>query len=473
MVPSRNPANLNETPVGFAYSFEHLHDAVNEAKTVFRAWRGKKFSERVAQLKRYGTELEKHKDRLAAAITNEVGKPLWESQAEIQETLELIEFFTSLPEPVTPAGPGSITSTVRHLPRGVAVMLTPAVEPVFVTHSHFIPSLLYGNTLVLKGSRNCPWVGQIQAEIFEDAQFPAGVVNLVQGDEEAARRLVSNPQVDMVFFAGHFETAQKIRTQCVADYWKVLVLEAGGKNSHVVWEDAPYDKALYESLTAALLTSGQRYTSVNRILVHDKIFDKFVDDFHTIAKKAKIDMGSAEKAPFMGPLLNEAMMEGYLRFQGIAQREGCEEVMRGKALERDTPGYYVSPSLHIVNQADGKSVYQKSEIFGPDVAFYRIKGIEDTLEILNLNTHALVGSVYTRSREVWQPIFEEGVAGTLFWNLPSTTRRYRLPSGGLKKSGNARPMGLHSLFQCTYATGSLESQAELDSTQLPAATPRL
>jgi len=471
MVPSRNPGNLNENPFGFPYSFEHVHDAVGEAKQAFRAWRGKKFSERATLLKKYGAELEKNKARLVAAIGNEVGKPVWEAEQEIQDTLELIEFFTSMPEPTVPAGPGPHSTTVKYFPRGVAVMLTPAVEPIFVTHSHIVPSLLFGNTLVVKASRNCPWVGQVMAEIFEDTGFPAGVVNVVQGDEEAARRLVANPSVDLVFFAGHFETAQKIRTQVVADYWKVLVLEAGGKNSHVVWEDAPYEKALYETLTAALLTAGQRYTSVNRVLVHDKIFDRFVDDFHTLAKKAKID--APDKNPMMGPLLNEAMMEGFLRFQGIAQREGCQEVMRGKALERETPGYYVSPSIHVVTQADPKSVYQKSEIFGPDIAFYRVKGIEDTVEILNLNTHALVGSVYTRSREVWAPLFEEGAAGTLFWNLPATTRRYRLPVGGLKKSGNSRPMGLHALYQCTYATGSLESQADMDESVLPAQTPRL
>ena len=126
-----------------------------------------------------------------------------------------------------------------------------------------------------------------------------------------------------------------------------------------------------------------------------------------------------------------------------------------------------------MNQADSKSVYQKSEIFGPDVAFFRVKNLDEAMETLNLNTHGLVGSVYTRSREVFQPVFEEGVVGTLYWNLPTTTRSYRLPTGGLRKSGNSRPMGAFALYQCTYPTGSLESQGELNKQELPPSTPEL
>ncbi len=473
MVPSRNPCNLGETAVGFAYSFEHLVEAVEEGREAFRTWKRKSYTERCNYIKKYRTELSTHRDRLAFGIANEVGKPYWEAQREIDETLALIDFFTSLKSPDIETGDATKEGMVRHFPRGVAAVLTPSVEPVFVSHSYFIPALLFGNTLVLKASRACPWVGQIQAEIFEATEFPIGVVSLVQGDGEAARRLVSHPHVDAVFFAGHFETAQKIRAQCVTDHWKVIVTETGGKNSHLIWEDAPYEKALYESLVAAFLTTGQRCTSLNRILVHEKIFDRFVDDFHKLAKMAKIDHPHAEPQPFYGPLLSEALMESFLRFQGIAQREGCEEVMRGKALERETPGYYVSPSIHLVTHADSKSVYQKSEIFGPDVAIFRIKNLEEAIEVLNLNTHGLVGSVYTHSREVFQPVFEEGVAGTLYWNLPTTTRNYRLPVGGLRKSGNSRPMGANALYQCTYPTGSLESQSELNRNELPATTPQL
>src|SRR5208337_2009287 len=99
----------------------------------------------------------------------------------------------------------------------------------------------------------------------------------------------------------------------------------------------------------------------------------------TLSKKCRIGppLTDGDQAPFMGPLLSEGVMENYLRYQGIAVREGCEEVMRGKLLERDEKGYYVSPSIHLVEAPDAKSVYQKNEIFGPNVAIYKVRDLEE------------------------------------------------------------------------------------------------
>jgi succinylglutamic semialdehyde dehydrogenase len=165
----------------------------------------------------------------------------------------------------------------------------------------------------------------------------------------------------------------------------------------------------------------------------------------------------------MGPLLAEAALENYLKLQGIAVREGCEEVMRGKHLERETKGYYVSPSIHLVHRPDAKSVYQKNEVIGPNVAIYRVSDLEETIELLNQPQLGLAGAAYTGAREIYLRLAEEARVGMFHWNRPTVTPAYRLVFGGLKKSGNARPMGRFSSFQCTYPVSSWEAAEQAPS----------
>ncbi|MEM4417251.1 MAG: aldehyde dehydrogenase family protein, partial [Nitrososphaerota archaeon] len=211
----------------------------------------------------------------------------------------------------------------------------------------------------------------------------AGVFNVVHGGFELGRRLASHAGVDIVFFVGAFEKAQKIEKGLLTDYAKTLVLDTGGKNGFLVWEDAPYESTLQHAFYSAFLTSGQRATSAHRILVHESLFDRFVSDFHGMAKRCKIGYGlhEGEDTPFLGPLLSEKSVENYLAVQGIAVREGCEEIMRGKPIERKERGYYVSPSLHVVHEPKPKSVYEHMEIFGPNAAFYRIRDLEEAMTV--------------------------------------------------------------------------------------------
>jgi succinylglutamic semialdehyde dehydrogenase len=485
---SDNPGNLELPSVECPFSFEHVHEAVAAAKVSYHSWRRLSIGERTAAVGRYRDLLKQREVALAVQITFETGKPLWEAKEELAETGRLIEYFMKeaalLPAPIaieeaTPSTKKSelepeTIGVVRSLPRGVVAVISPAISPILDSHAHLIPALLYGNTVVLKSSRHAPLVGQAIAELSHDAGLPAGVLNVIAGNAEVAQRLVADTEVDAVFFTGSYETGLNLKKQLLGDYWKLLVLEMVGKNGMLVWDDAHYAKALHEALYAAYMTTGQRRNSTNRILVHEKICDRFVADFHKLAKKCTVGYGLVEgdSAPFLGPLLSEAAMENYVRYQGIAVREGCEEIMRGKNLERTERGYYVSPSIHLVQRPDPKSVYQKSEIFGPNVAIYRVHDLEEAIEILNLPQHGLVASVYSRNKETYLRAAEEVRVGTLHWNRPTIAPAYRLPAGGVKKSGNHRPMGSFAVNQCTYPLGSLESTGSFHASSLPLPMPR-
>lgn len=479
-VQSRNPGDLDADEVPFPFSYEHVHEAVSAAKHGFGSWHKLKPSERQATIIRYRNLLKQKGEDLAKHISFEIGKPLWESRQEVADCITLIDYFlneggqTTQQFSVPDAAPGC-TGTVRFLSRGVMAIISPANMPAFVPHSHFIPCLVNGNAVVIKSSKYAPSVGQFLAEIAHDAGLPAGVFNLIHGDAEVARRLVGHTEVDGIFFTGPYETGFKIKKQILSDYWKILVMEMGGKNATVIWDDCNYEKALHDSVLSAFLTTGQRCMSTSRVLVHEKIFDRFTEDFHSLAKKCRVDYGmvDGENAPFMGPLISESSMENYLRYQGIAVREGCEEVMRGKTLERDRKGYYVSPSIHWVKTPEPKSVYQKNEIHGPNAALFKISDLDEAAEILNQPQHGLVASIYTGARENYAHLTEEVRVGLFHWNRMTIENCYKLPQGGVKKSGNYRPMGSFSGYQCTYPLSSLEDSTGYDASRLPSQLPKL
>jgi len=463
ILDSRNPGDLAEKPVEFPFSNDHVQEAVQSARRGFSVWKRLSPQERFTALQRYREIFSKRQKEIAYLNSFEIGKPLWESHQEVSECLTLIDHFlqigsqTSVETPVHDAIPG-VEGTVRYFPLGVVAVVSQSVLPLISIHHHFIPALLNGNSVIVKTTKHAPALGQAVAECVHEAGLPAGCFNFIQGDGSIASRLTGHSDVDGVFFTGTPETSIAIKKQLLSDYWKIQLIQSGGKNSSVVWKDCDYASTLKNLLLSAYSTAGQRYTSTSRVLVHESIFDKLLSDFHRLSKKCPIGYGLEEgsKAPFMGPLISESALEDYVRYQGIALREGCEEIMRGKPLERDKKGYYVSPSIYSVNKPDPKSVYQNSEFFGPNIAFYKISDLDEALEITNQTQFGLVASIYTKSREVYFQFLSEVRVGLLHWNSPTTQISFKMPVSGLRKSGNGRPMGSFAGYQCTYPLSCLE-----------------
>ncbi len=223
------------------------------------------------------------------------------------------------------------------------------------------------------------------------------------------------------------------------------------------------DKALdsdtiYETLTSAFVTTGQRCSATSRILVHKSKHDEFVEKFHQRAKAFSI--GHPLDNPFMGPLAEEKAVEKYLKFTGIAAREGCEIVMRGKQLEMDYQGHYVTPSICLVRDNNissvKKSVYQQTEIFGPNVAVYSFDDLDHAVQIANATQYGLAFSVFTADKKKFDQALDGLRAGIVNWNRSTVGASAKLPFGGLKRSGNHFPTAVSASTYCVYPVASLE-----------------
>lgn len=449
----------------------HVNDAVDAAKKAFKSWATLDPKVRIEHMRKLGEIFLSKKEDFAKIISRETGKPLWESRTEasaisskinitIEHSLKLIS-----EEKIEGALPG-VDGVIRYKPKGVMAVLGPFNFPAHLPNGHIVPALLTGNTVVFKPSDKTPFTGQLMADCYKEAGFPEGVFNLVQGRAETGKRLVSHRYVDGVLFTGSYDVGLRIKQETVTHYWKSLALEMGGKNTSVIWEDADLDKAVYESLMGGFLTAGQRCSCTSILFVHDKIYDQFLDRFYQAAKKIKIGHWSEEDV-FMGPLINEDAVDKYVRFQQIALREGAECIMRGKRLELEKAGNYVSPSIYAVDNYDPKSTYLTQEIFGPNVAVIRVHDFEKVLEDINSSHFGLVSSIFTKNKALYEKALNTLNVGLLNWNRTTNGASSRLPFGGTKKSGNGQPSAHFAVYYCTSPVASLEDYTTYDDVKLP------
>ncbi len=469
---SLNPGNLQDSLGIFHTSFPHVRSAVDSAREAFPKWRALCQEERDSYLKKFYKEIETHLDQMAELISRETGKPLWEAKQETQGllgkiTITLEEGARLVREKEVPNAQPKLMGRYRYKPKGVMLVLGPFNFPAHLPHGHIVPALFTGNTVIFKPSEQTPAVGQFMAELIHRAQFPPGVFNLVQGEKEIGRRLCIEPGIDGILFTGSYDVGLKIKESTLTHFWKTIVLEMGGKNASLVLDDAALEKALYENIKGAYLTTGQRCSATSRLILTEKISDTFLKEFHRLSKELKIGYAFDEPAPFMGPLISQAAMDKYLRFQGIAQREGAEIIMRGKALELPHSGYYVSPSIGLLSPKKDFSTYLGTEIFGPNVAVKIVKNLDEAIEEANKTEYGLVVSVFTKNKKAYEKVFHETKTGLVNWNRSTVGGSSRLPFGGQGKSGNQFPTALFAPFYCTYPVACLEDTEESIQETIP------
>lgn len=465
----KSPADHKDEVITIESKNDHVERALLAAKAAYREWTHLRLEERAKYLWRLKEVFQGHTDIWAETISRETGKPLWEGKTEIAAMIGKIDITLNhsmklvAEEKVAAALPG-VDGYIRYKSRGVMAVLGPFNFPGHLPNGHIVPALACGNTVVFKPSDKTPATGQLMAEMYQKAELPPGVFNLVQGQAETGRRLTVSEYVDGILFTGSYEVGLKIKQETLNHFWKILALEMGGKNATVVWDDADLSKAIYESLVGCFMTTGQRCSGTSRIILHKRIKDQFVDQFYAAAKRLTI--GHWRDNVFMGPLIDAGAVEKFVRFQEIAKREGAESLMRGKQLDMNPTGNYVTPSINLVPKFDPQSVYQKSEIFGPNVAIYTVEEFDEALQINNSTGFGLSMALFSKRRELYEQALLDARVGLLNWNRTTNGASSRLPFGGMGKSGNDRPSAHFAVQYCTVPVASLEDPHPFDPSKV-------
>lgn len=442
--PSRSPANRDEIIGVFPLGTPAIaHDAVAAAKAAFPGWRRMSRIHRAECFDKLARLIDRDTDAIARLMAHECGKTLAECRAEVIEGLHMVQYvFGTGRMPIGTIVASEIEEKdafVRRKPKGVVAVITPWNFPFAVPLWMLGPSLVEGNTTVFKPSEDTPGVGQRIVELFVEAGFPAGTINLVHGEGTVGEALVRNPDVSVVCFTGSYDVGRRIQ-QISADFHdRTVAAEMGSKSAVIVCEDANLNLAVNAAILSAFKTSGQRCVSAGRILVADKIFDAFAKHYAATAKRLQFG-DPLDANTFAGPVIHEAAADKVLQYNQIARDEGAQVLVDGGKLSdaAHKHGSFVSPFVYRMEH--GPKVRSiREEVFGPHVALIPFRTNEDAVRIYNDTEYGLSMAVITESYRTMRLFREECDFGMGYVNLPCIGAEVHLPFGGVKKSGNGHP----------------------------------
>jgi aldehyde dehydrogenase (NAD+) len=448
-VPNLNPATGEVLGHVTLATRQETRAAIEAAQRAFQTWRDVPAPVRGNLLFAVVRLLEKRKEDLARALTMEEGKILSEARGEVQKAINIVEFVAGegrrlKGETVPSEMPHTFCYTVRQ-PLGVVGLITPWNFPVAIPLWKMSPALVAGNTVVLKPATLTPWTASILMEIFQEAGFPAGTVNMVVGKGSVVgEEILNHPLVRAVSFTGSTEIGQAVYQHCARRGIKAQC-EMGGKNPVVVLEDADLDLAVEGTAQGAFGSTGQRCTATSRAIVVDSIADAFVEKLRARAQRMVPGDGLQEGVT-MGPSVDRTQMETVLRYIDIGRQEGATLVCGGRRLTEGElgRGYFVEPT--VFDHVRPTMRIAREEIFGPVVSVLRVRDLEEALEVANDVEFGLSSSIYTNDINRVFRFLDRIETGITHVNSPTMGGEAQLPFGGIKGTGvGPREQGSTSL----------------------------
>jgi aldehyde dehydrogenase (NAD+) len=454
---STSPANLGEVVGTFPLATPgECTAAVNAARAAYPAWRRTSRVLRAECFDRLAQLIKRDTDSISELMARECGKNITECRAEVLEGLHMVQYvFGQGRMPYGEVLASEIADKdayTRRKPWGVVGVITPWNFPFAVPLWMLGPSLLEGNTALFKPSEDTPTVGQRLVELFSEAGFPAGTVNLLQGDGSVGETLVRNPGINVVLFTGSYDVSKRIQEISASMPDRLVAAEMGGKNAVIVCDDARFDLAVTAGIVSAFKTTGQRCVSASRILVHQDLMDRYARAFVDTARRLKFG-DPLDDRNFAGPVIHQESVAKVLRYNELAKQEGARVLLDGAEVQPlpGSRGCYLSPFVY---QAEAKPNLRttREEVFGPHVALIPFKDDEDAVRIANDTEYGLSMAVITESYRKMRYFRDECDYGMGYVNLPCIGAEVHLPFGGVKKSGNGHPSAAGLVEAVTHRT---------------------
>lgn len=447
---NRNPANWDDLIGVFPKSGpEDVEEAVKAARKAYQSWRLVPPPRRADIIKKAADLLVQRKEEIAREMTREMGKILLETRGDVQEGIDTGYYAAGegrrlFSYTTTSELPNKFAMAIR-LPIGVAGVITPWNFPMAIPTWKIFPALVAGNTVVFKPASDTPKTATTLVQILEEAGIPEGVVNLVHGGgNEVGMSIARHPDIDLISFTGSTAVGKVISREA-SDTLKRVSLEMGGKNAQIVLEDANLELALDGVLWGAFGTSGQRCTATSRLILHEAIYDQFIEMLVERVKKLKIGNGLDETTE-MGPIINEAQLNKIHQYVEIGKQEGAKLLIGGHRLtggEYDK-GWFYAPTIFV--DVHPKMRIAQEEIFGPVLSVIKVKSFEEAIEVINDSTYGLSSSIYTRDVNKAFKAIRDIQAGITYINAPTIGAETHLPFGGVKQTGNGHREGGWTVF---------------------------
>ena len=447
---SLNPADRRDIVGSFqAGTTGDTAMAIKAAEVAFPAWRAMPAPKRGEIMYRFAELMTQHKERLARAMTREMGKVIAEARGDVQEGIDIAYLMAGegrrmFGDTVPSELPDKWAMSIRQ-PIGVAGIITPWNFPIAIPCWKMMPALVTGNTVVFKPSSDTPHCATLLVEIMAEAGFPPGTINLVTGSGEAVGdTIVDSPDVPVISFTGSSVTGKRIAERA-GRRLKRLSLELGGKNGVVVLRDADLDLATDGILWSAFGTTGQRCTACSRVIVERSVAEPLLERLEARTRTLKLGYG-LDPGVDVGPLINPGAMEKVDRYVGIGRAEG-ELVIGGTAATAGdlAHGNFYNPTIFA--GVEPMDRIGQEEIFGPVLSVIAVDDFEAAITALNHTRYGLSASIFTRDVNAAFRAMRDFEAGIVYVNAGTTGAETHLPFGGWKETGNGHREAGHAAIE--------------------------
>ena len=411
------------------HSLDIKHNSLKEGQ---KEWSAVSLQQRIEILKAYSKLLASHIEPLAKTLTDEVGKPLQQSKNEINGSISRIEWLTNNAEKYladeTMNTAVGMTELIRYEPLGVVCNISAWNYPYLVGTNVFVPALLAGNAVFYKPSEFATLTGLQIEKLLKEAGVPENVFQVAIGGAAAGEILLSLP-LDGYFFTGSYKTGKYIYEK-VAPKMVPCQCELGGKDPLYVTDDVE-DVVAVAAGTAdgAFYNNGQSCCAVERIYVHEKIYEAYVDAFVKEVQSWKIG-NPLEDGVYLGAISRHSQLEFLEQQVADAIAKGATLMTGGKRIEGD--GYFFEPT--VLTNVDHSMLIMREESFGPIIGIMKVSNDEEALQLMNDTSYGLTASVYSSNRQRAEKLLAATDAGTGYWNCCDRVSA-ALPWSGRKHSG--------------------------------------
>lgn len=419
-----------------------INKAVKQAQSAFEGWKQLTLKERGAVLKKIAAQLRKDKEKLAKLATQEMGKPIAQSMAEVEKCAMTFEFYAK-------EGPAFLKdeivetdarkSYVSFQPLGVVLAIMPWNFPYWQVYRAMAPALMAGNVMLLKHASNISGCALAIEKVIKDAGAPKGLFQTLLLPSSEVEALIKNPAVSAITFTGSTSAGSKVAAAAAA-HIKKQVLELGGSDAYIILKDADMKLAVKTCVDGRLVNSGQSCVAAKRFIVEKAVRKEFEAQFTELMQQATFG-DPMDKSNKIGPMARKDLRD-QLHEQVLKSIEkGAKLVMGGYIPEGD--GAYYPPTI-LTNVKKGMPAYDE-ELFGPVAAIIEAKDEQDAVRLANDSIYGLGAGIFSKNRAKAEKIAATQLqAGNCFVNA-FVHSDPRLPFGGVKQSGYGRELSIFGI----------------------------